>query len=133
MGLESLMNKIRRITRGIKNCRVGRLFKGCSPCLRRGFGRQAHQPACTLIGNRPQPATFHTAKRETPSEAVWQGMGYSISILEITSNPSIGVNPICTKSVDRAVANHMGESVRIAVKFMASEYAGCAIEPRNGY
>jgi hypothetical protein len=52
---------------------------------------------------------------------------------EINRNPSIGVNLICPKSVDRAVVNHMGESVRIAVKFVASEYAGRVIEPRNGY
>jgi hypothetical protein len=39
------------LTRGIKNCRFSRLFKGCSPL----------QPLCTLIGKRPQSATFHTA------------------------------------------------------------------------
>ena len=38
-------------TRGIKNCRGSRLFKGCSPL----------QLMCNLIGNRPQSATFHTA------------------------------------------------------------------------
>ena len=38
-------------TRGIKNCRDIRLFKGCSPL----------QLLCNLIGNRPQSATFHTA------------------------------------------------------------------------
>jgi hypothetical protein len=52
---------------------------------------------------------------------------------EINRNSSIGANPICPKSVDRVVVNHMGESVRIAVKFVASEYAGRVIEPRNGY
>ena len=41
----------RHITRGIKNCRDSRLFKGCSPL----------QLLCNLIGNRPQSATFHTA------------------------------------------------------------------------
>ena len=40
-------------TRGIKNCRDSRLFKGCSPL----------QLLCNLTGNRPQPATFHTAQR----------------------------------------------------------------------
>jgi hypothetical protein len=46
-------NKIKHdgTTRGIKNCRDSRLFKGCSP----------HQLLCNLTGNRPQPATFHTA------------------------------------------------------------------------
>jgi hypothetical protein len=39
------------VTRGIKNCRDSRLFKVCSPL----------QLLCTLIGNRPQSATFHTA------------------------------------------------------------------------
>jgi len=38
-------------TRGIKNCRFSRLFKGCSP----------HQVLNGLIGNHPQTATFHTA------------------------------------------------------------------------
>jgi hypothetical protein len=60
-------------------------------------------------------------------------MGYYISILEITSNPSTGANPVCSKSVDRAVAIHMGDSVRIAEKSVVSEYAGCVIEPRNAY
>jgi len=41
-------------TRGIKNYRDSRLFKGCSPL----------QPLCNLIGNRPQSATFHTATVE---------------------------------------------------------------------
>ena len=40
-------------TRGIKNCRNSSLFKGCSPL----------QLLCNLTGNRPQSATFHTAKR----------------------------------------------------------------------
>ncbi len=43
--------KAERITRGIKNCRGSRLFKGCSPL----------QLLCNLTGNRPQSATFHTA------------------------------------------------------------------------
>ncbi|MBN1186682.1 MAG: hypothetical protein JXB49_30675, partial [Bacteroidales bacterium] len=38
-------------TRGIKNCRDSRLFKGCSPL----------QLLCNLTGNHPQSATFHTA------------------------------------------------------------------------
>jgi acetone carboxylase gamma subunit len=42
-----------RTTRGIKNCRDSRLFKGCSPL----------QLLCSLTGNRPQSATFHTAVR----------------------------------------------------------------------
>jgi len=46
------MNKLRALTRGIKNCRDSRLFKGCSPL----------QLLCNWIGNRPQSATFHTAK-----------------------------------------------------------------------
>jgi hypothetical protein len=41
------------LTRGIKNCRFSRLIKGCSPL----------QLLCNLTGNRPQSATFHTAKR----------------------------------------------------------------------
>jgi len=60
-------------------------------------------------------------------------MGYITYIPEITRNSSIGANPICSKSVDRAVASHMGDSERIAVKFVVSEYAGRAIEPRNRY
>jgi hypothetical protein len=40
-------------TRGIKNCRDSRLFKGFSPL----------QLLCNLTGNRPQSATFHTAKK----------------------------------------------------------------------
>jgi len=47
------MKEAQPITRGIKNCRDSRLFKGCSPL----------QLLCNLIGNRPQSATFHTAKR----------------------------------------------------------------------
>jgi len=50
------MIKQRPITRGIKNCRDSRLFKGCSPL----------QLLCNLIGNRPQSATFHTADRYVP-------------------------------------------------------------------
>ncbi len=48
-----MINEIKadRITRGIKNCRFSRLFKGCSPL----------QLLCNLTGNRPQAATFHTA------------------------------------------------------------------------
>jgi len=45
--------EIRLVTRGIKNCRDSRLFKGCSPL----------QLLCNLTGNRPQSATFHTADR----------------------------------------------------------------------
>jgi len=82
---------------------------------------------------RPEAATAHTGGRETPSKAVWLGMGYIIYILEMISNSSIGANPICPKSVDRAVVNHMGESERIAEKFVGIEYAGRAIEPRNRY
>ena len=58
---------------------------------------------------------------------------FNISIFEITSNPSIGANPVCSKPVGRTVANHMGDSVRIAEKFVVSEYAGLVIEPRNVY
>lgn len=47
------MNKGQHTTRGIKNCRDIMLFKGCSPL----------QLLCNWIGNRPQSATFHTAKR----------------------------------------------------------------------
>jgi len=39
------------LTRGIKNCRDSRLFKGFSPL----------QLLYNLTGNRPQSATFHTA------------------------------------------------------------------------
>jgi hypothetical protein len=60
-------------------------------------------------------------------------MGYIIYIPEIIRNSSIGANPVCSKSVDRAVASHMGESERIAEKYVVSEYAGRAIEPRNAY
>lgn len=42
-----------RLTRGIKNCRDSRLFKGCSPL----------ELLCNSTGNRPQSATFHTAIR----------------------------------------------------------------------
>jgi hypothetical protein len=52
---------------------------------------------------------------------------------EIIRNSSTGVNPVCPKSVDRAVVSHMGESVRIAEKFVVNEYAGRVIEPRNRY
>jgi hypothetical protein len=61
----------------------------------------------------------------------WEGVLSDTS--EINRNPSIGANPICTMSVDRAVANHMGDAERLAVKFVASEYAGRVIEPRNAY
>jgi hypothetical protein len=69
--------------------------------------------------------------RETPSKAVWFGMGYITYILEIIRNLSTGASPVCLKPVGRAVANHMGESERIAVKYMASEYTGRVIESRN--
>jgi len=58
-------------------------------------------------------------------------MGYIIYILEMISNSSIGANPVCPKSVDRAVVNHMGESERIAEEYVEIEYAGRAIEPRT--
>ena len=45
--------KGQRPSRGIKNCRDSRLLKGCIPL----------QLLCNLTGNRPQSATFHTAKR----------------------------------------------------------------------
>jgi len=43
------------LTRGIKNSRDSMLFKGYSPL----------QLLCNLTGDRPQSATFHTAKRYT--------------------------------------------------------------------
>jgi hypothetical protein len=60
-------------------------------------------------------------------------MGYITNISEMIRNSSVGVNPTCPKSVNRAVVNHMGDSERIAEKFVASELAGRAIEPRNEY
>jgi len=48
-----MITKAQLVTRGIKNCRDIRLFKVCSPL----------QLLCNLTGNRPQTATFHTAKR----------------------------------------------------------------------
>ena len=62
---------------------------------------------------------------------MWFGMGYITYIPEIIRNPSTGANPVCPKSVDRAVVSHMGESERIAVKYMVSDYAGRVIEPRK--
>jgi len=53
MTLDKIIKKLRHTTRGIKNCRDSRLFKGCSPL----------QYLCNLTGNRPQSATFHTANR----------------------------------------------------------------------
>jgi hypothetical protein len=50
---------------------------------------------------------------------------------EIIRNSSTGATPVCPKSVYRAVVNHMGGSARKAVKYVASEYAGRAIEPRT--
>jgi hypothetical protein len=58
---------------------------------------------------------------------------FNISIFEITSNPSTGANPVSPKPVGRTVANHMGDPVRVAEKFVESEYAGRVIEPRNQY
>ena len=52
------MNKAQPITRSIKNCRFSRLFKGCSPL----------QLLCNSTENRPQSATFHTAKRYKQAE-----------------------------------------------------------------
>lgn len=45
------MKECQLVTSGIKNCRFSRLFKCCSPS----------QLLCSLSGNRPQTATFHTA------------------------------------------------------------------------
>ena len=50
------------LTRGIKNCRISRLFKGCSPL----------QLLCNLTGNHPQSATFsyrHTLPANTNMES----------------------------------------------------------------
>jgi len=47
------MNKAQVTTRGIKNCRGIRFFKGCSPL----------QHLFNFTGNRPQTATFNTANR----------------------------------------------------------------------
>lgn len=58
---------------------------------------------------------------------------FNKSIFEIISNPSTGVIPVCPKSVGRTVANHMGDPVRVAEKFVERDYAGRAIEPRNVY
>jgi hypothetical protein len=65
-----------------------------------------------------------------PCDLEW---GIFIYNPEIIRNSSTGVTPVCPKSVDRAVVNHMGDSARKAVKYVASEYAGRAIEPRNRY
>ena len=54
--MKNIIDKYKKqlcLTRGIKNCRDSRLFKGCSPL----------QLLCNWIGNRPQSATFHTANR----------------------------------------------------------------------
>jgi hypothetical protein len=61
------------------------------------------------------------------------GWGIFLYNLEIIRNSPTGATPVCPKSVDRAVVNHMGGSARKAVKFVASEYAGRVIEPRNVY
>ena len=57
--------KAQLVTRGIKNCRDSRLFKGCSPL----------KLLCNLTGNRPQSATFHTANvnatSSIPDFIVW--------------------------------------------------------------
>jgi hypothetical protein len=60
-------------------------------------------------------------------------MGIYLYNPEIIRNSSTGATPVCPKSVDRAVVSHMGDSARIAVKFVVSEYAGRIIEPRNRY
>ena len=73
---------------------------------------------------------FIPAKRETPSKPCGLGWGI-INTPEIIRNSSTGGNPVCSKSVDRTVAYHMGESEKIAVKFMVSEYTGHMIGPRN--
>ena len=61
------------------------------------------------------------------SHVVWDGvLTYTP---EIIRNSSTGENPVCPKPVSRTVVSHMGESERIAVKFVASEYTGRIIEP----
>jgi hypothetical protein len=61
-------------------------------------------------------------------------MGYiNVYNPENIRNSSTGANPVCSKSVDRVVVNHMGDSVRKAEKYVASEHAGRIIEPRNRY
>ena len=47
------IEKHETLTRGIKNCRVSKLLKGCSTL----------QLLYSLTGNRPQSATFYTANR----------------------------------------------------------------------
>jgi len=42
-----------------------------------------------------------------------------------------GANPVYPKPASRVVVNQMGESVRIAEKYLAIECAGCVIEPRT--
>ena len=41
-----------------------------------------------------------------------------------------GANPVYPKPAGRVVVNQMGDSARIAEKYLASECAGSVIEPR---
>ena len=45
----------------------------------------------------------------------------------------VSANPTHPKPTSRMAANQMGDSARIAGKYLASECAGCVIEPRNVY
>ncbi len=77
-------------TRGIKNCRYCRLFKGCSPL----------QLLYNLIGNRPQSATFHTANRynEIAKSVVEHFIEKSVTATTITTLQGVHIAIINAKN-----------------------------------
>jgi hypothetical protein len=80
-------NKAEPLTRGIKNCRVSRLFKGCSPL----------QPLCNLTGNRPQSATFHTAN--VTSNVKMTTKTTILTLFILTFSFAYGQNPQVKKNI----------------------------------
>jgi len=73
--------------------------------------------------------TFTANNSETISQA--GNFGIRFMVFEINCRFSVGVTPTHPKPVSRMVANQMGDSVRIAGKYLASNCTGRVTEPRN--
>ena len=74
--------------------------------------------------------------KQTSSQAEIFGIGKFRKrnmFFEIRCSFSTGVNPVHPKPAGRVVVSCMGDSVRIAEKYASIEWAGCMIEPRNGF
>lgn len=132
-----MIKKPEQLTCGIKNCQGSRLFKCCIP----------HQILNSLIGNRPQTATFHTTnvsgqakknhrtnnydhmKSMTPAQFekhiadLYENKGYQTKLT--TRSYDYGVDVIATKLNERiAIQIKMYETRPVNYKDIMYLYAG---------